>query len=67
MEGGIIIDLLQKQACDGENTTIFDGRLVSLIQASHEILRDSALVQNQKDKEVILNSVYTPRTTGAAL
>jgi hypothetical protein len=44
-----------------------DGRLVGLIQASHEILRDGASVQNQKDKEVILNSTYTPRTTGAVL
>jgi hypothetical protein len=26
-----------------------------------------ASVQNQKDKEVILNSAYTPRTTGAVL
>ena len=44
-----------------------DARLVGLIRASHETLRDSASVQNQKDKEVILNSTYTPRTTEAVL
>ena len=44
-----------------------DSRLVSLIQASHEILRDGASVQNQKDKEVIFKLAYTPWTTGSVL
>ena len=44
-----------------------DGRLVGLIQAGHEVLRDGASVQDQKDKQVILKSAHTPRTPGTVL
>lgn len=43
------------------------GRLVGLVQASHEILRDGVLVQDQKNKKVILKSADTPRTPGTVL
>ena len=44
-----------------------DGRFVGLIQAGHEVLRDGASVQDQKDKEVILKSSHAPRTPGTVL
>ena len=33
-----------------------DGRLVGLVQTGHKVLGDSASVQDQKNKKVILNS-----------
>ena len=44
-----------------------DGRLVGLVQTGHKVLGDSASVQDQKNKKVILNSAHAPRTPGTVL
>ena len=45
----------------------FDPPQVGLVQTGHKVLGDSASVQDQKNKKVILNSAHAPRTPGTVL